>query len=127
MEAVARRTAEIVLEQLAQGGAKHGILEPRAIATHFQDRPGTPPRHKAASPRMEVQRPAARASLPPLGGPPPLKLVQGHAAFGGAAAQPPPYTPALGEGGASTLNAPSWRCHGLAAAARLPEARASPE
>ena len=98
VEAVARRTAEIVLEQLAQGGAKHGILEPRAIATHFQDRPGTPPR-RAMSPRhVDLQRPAARASLPPLGGPPPLKLVQGHAAFGGAAAQPPPYAPALGEG-----------------------------
>ena len=114
VEAVARRTAEIVLEQLAQGGAKHGI-DPRAIATHFQDRPGTPPRRMAASDR-EVQRSASRSSLPlplpPVGRcPPPLKLVQGHAAFGGPAALPPPYTPTLGEGGASALNAPSWRRH----------------
>ena len=122
VEAVARRTAEIVLEQLAQGGAKHDGIAPRPIASTFQDRAGTPPRSASRASR------GVPAPLPPVGRcPPPLKLVQGHAAFGGAAAQPPPYTPALGEGGASTLNAPSWRCHGLAAAARLPEARASPE
>ena len=95
VEAVARRTAEIVLEQLAQGGAKHGDIAPRPIASTFQDRAGTPPRS------------ASRASvpLPPVGRcPPPLKLVQGHAAFGGPAVLPPPYTPALGEGGASALN-----------------------
>ena len=98
VEAVARRTAEIVLEQLAQGGAKHDGIAPRPIASTFQDRAGTPPRSASRASR------GVPAPLPPVGRcPPPLKLVQGHAAFGGPAVLPPPYTPALGEGGASAL------------------------
>merc|ERR1719469_1405351 len=112
VEAVASRTAEMVLERLGLAAstpitvdAKHAI-DPRALASHL----GGLPLRKATS-DMEgliasaqrtvasVQRSANRAPLLPLvRGPPPLKLAHGYAACGVSTALPPPSTPALGEG-----------------------------